>query len=44
MILLIALAALVIWAIIATVVVVRRDGYRPTPTDWNRVVGDDQRV
>ncbi|WP_281731691.1 hypothetical protein [Microbacterium croceum] len=37
MILLIALAALAIWAVITTVVEVRRDGYRATPTDWSRV-------
>lgn len=37
MVLLIALLALSVWAIVATVVVVRRDGYRAVPTDWTRV-------
>lgn len=41
MILLIILSAIVIWAIIATVLEVRRDGYRPAPTDWSRVAGRD---
>ncbi|CAH0185852.1 hypothetical protein SRABI76_01648 [Microbacterium oxydans] len=44
MLLLIALAALVLWATIATVVELRRDGYRQQPTDWNRVGGHDPRV
>lgn len=39
MILLIALIALIIWAVVGTVVQVRRDGYRATPTDWTRVAG-----
>jgi hypothetical protein len=38
MVLLILLAALALWALIATVVELRRDGYRATPTDWTRVV------
>jgi len=37
MFLLLALLALVLWAVIATVVELRRDGYRQTPTDWSRV-------
>lgn len=37
MVLLIALIALVLWATIATVVELRRDGYRHQPTDWSRV-------
>ncbi|MDQ0727999.1 hypothetical protein [Microbacterium sp. W4I20] len=41
MILIIALIALVLWASIATVVELRRDGFRPTPTDWNRLAGRD---
>lgn len=41
MILVIALFALVAWATIATVIELRRDGYHPTPTDWNRVGGRD---
>ncbi|WP_314427337.1 hypothetical protein [uncultured Microbacterium sp.] len=36
MILLILLLGLAIWATVATVVEVRRDGYRQTPTDWSR--------
>jgi hypothetical protein len=40
MVLLIALAALLIWAVVATVIELRRDGYRATPTDWTRVNGD----
>ncbi|MHC9044835.1 hypothetical protein ACYX8G_09640 [Microbacterium saperdae] len=44
MILLIALAALAIWAAIATLVELRRDGYRATPTDWSRVLDQDRRV
>ncbi|WEK61183.1 MAG: hypothetical protein P0Y60_00035 [Candidatus Microbacterium colombiense] len=41
MIILIALAVLAIWAVVATVVELRRDGYRPTPTDWSRVAEHD---
>ncbi|MFK0403128.1 hypothetical protein ACIQTT_12410 [Microbacterium sp. NPDC090225] len=41
MVLLILLAALALWALVATVVELRRDGYRPTPTDWNRVAERD---
>jgi hypothetical protein len=41
MVLLILLFALVIWAVVATFVELRRDGYRPTPTDWSRVAGQD---
>ncbi|WP_350350989.1 hypothetical protein ABS642_16575 [Microbacterium sp. A8/3-1] len=41
MVLLIALIALSAWAAIATVVELRRDGYRRTPTDWSRVTGRD---
>ncbi|MEV8249694.1 hypothetical protein AB0O87_02055 [Microbacterium sp. NPDC076768] len=37
MVLLIALFALTAWATISTLVEVRRDGYRQTPTDWSRV-------
>lgn len=37
MILLIALLAILIWAAVATIVEVRRDGYRRIPTDWSRV-------
>ncbi len=41
MILLIALTLLAAWATVATVIELRRDGYRRTPTDWNRVAGRD---
>jgi hypothetical protein len=41
MVLLIALIALVIWAVVGTVIELRRDGYRPTPTDWSRIAGRD---
>ena len=44
MILVIALAALAIWAAIATLIELRRDGYRRTPTDWSRVLDHDPRV
>lgn len=37
MILLIAVLALAVWAGIATLVELRRDGYRQVPTDWSRV-------
>jgi hypothetical protein len=43
MILLIALIALAVWAAIATVVELRRDGYHPAPTDWSRVAGREPR-
>ena len=41
MILLIALIAIAAWATVATVLEVRRDGYRPAPTDWSRVADRD---
>jgi len=41
MFLITAIAALAIWGLIATVVELRRDGYRATPTDWSRVAGVD---
>ena len=41
MFILLALLALVIWAVIATVVELRRDGYRHQPTDWGQVAGRD---
>jgi len=34
--LLIALAGLAAWSVLATATVVARDGYRPIPTDWTR--------
>lgn len=37
MVLVIALLGLAIWAGIATVIELRRDGYRRIPTDWRRV-------
>ncbi|WP_165807977.1 hypothetical protein [Microbacterium sp. TPD7012] len=41
MVLLIAVLALALWATVASVVELRRDGYRQTPTDWSRVAGRD---
>ncbi|MGW9157328.1 hypothetical protein [Microbacterium sp. NPDC055665] len=41
MILVIALIALVVWATVATVVELRRDGYHRAPTDWGRIGGRD---
>ncbi|WP_315072042.1 hypothetical protein [uncultured Microbacterium sp.] len=41
MVLLIALLLLAAWATVATVIELRRDGYRRTPTDWTRVAGRD---
>jgi len=41
MILVIALLALAAWATIATLVELRRDGYRRVPTDWRRLAGRD---
>ncbi|WP_337001418.1 MULTISPECIES: hypothetical protein [unclassified Microbacterium] len=41
MILVIALIALAAWATVATLVELRRDGHRRTPTDWNLVAGRD---
>ncbi|CAN7507404.1 hypothetical protein LJR204_003446 [Microbacterium foliorum] len=37
MILLIALLALAVWAVVATIIELRRDGHRRVPTDWTRV-------
>ena len=41
MVLLLLLAALIVWAAVATIVELRRDGYHRTPTDWKRVAGCD---
>lgn len=41
MFILIALLVLAAWALIATVVELRRDGYRRVPTDWSRVRSHD---
>lgn len=41
MILIIALIALAIWAVVATVIELRRDGHRRIPTDWTRVAERD---
>lgn len=41
MFILIALLVLAAWALVATVVELRRDGYRRVPTDWSRVDGRD---
>ncbi|GAB3596412.1 hypothetical protein [Microbacterium tumbae] len=36
------LAALSLWAVIATLIEVRRDGYRARETDWSRVAENDR--
>lgn len=41
MFILIALLAVVVWASIATLIELRRDGFRAVPTDWSRVAGRD---
>lgn len=41
MVLLIALAVLALWMLVATLREVRRDGHRAVPTDWSRVAGRD---
>ena len=41
MILIILLLAIGVWAVGATIVELRRDGYRRTPTDSTRVPGPD---
>lgn len=41
MILIVALIALAVWAVVATAVELRRDGYHRAPTDWSRVAGRD---
>lgn len=41
MFILIALLALGVWALVATVIELRRDGYRRVPTDWSRVAEQD---
>lgn len=41
MILIIALIVLGVWALVASVIELRRDGYRRVPTDWTRVAERD---
>ncbi|MFJ4999167.1 hypothetical protein ACIP5T_13505 [Microbacterium sp. NPDC088619] len=41
MILIIALIALAVWAAVATIIELRRDGHRRVPTDWSRVADRD---
>ena len=41
MFIVIILAALTVWGAIATIVTVRRDGYRAAPTDWSRATQRD---
>lgn len=41
MFLIIALIALAVWALVSTVIELRRDGYRRVPTDWSRVADRD---
>jgi hypothetical protein len=43
MILLIALVVLAGWAVVGTIIEVRRDGYRAVPTDWTRVAPAERR-
>lgn len=40
MFIVIIIAALALWGLIATIVEIRRDGYRRTPTDPSRLTGD----
>ena len=42
MFIIIVLSALTLWAVIATIVELRRDGFRRTPTDWNRVAESER--
>lgn len=42
MFIILLLIALSIWGVVATVIDVRRDGYRATPTDWSRVAQSDR--
>ncbi len=42
MIFLLLLAALVIWAAVATIIEVRRDGYCARATDWTLVAEKDR--
>ena len=41
MFLIIALIALAAWALVSTVIELRRDGHRRVPTDWTRVAERD---
>jgi hypothetical protein len=41
MFIIIALIALAVWALVATVIELRRDGHRRVPTDWARVAERD---
>ncbi|WP_182255189.1 hypothetical protein [Microbacterium esteraromaticum] len=36
------IAALALWALVATVVELRRDGFRRSATDWTRVAENDR--
>lgn len=42
MIMIVALAALAIWGLVATFVELPRDGHRALPTDWTRVAEHDR--
>lgn len=42
MVLVIVLAALSLWSLVALVVDIRRDGHRPVATDWSRVPAADR--
>ena len=41
MVIIIVLATLALAGVIATLVELRRDGFRPVPTDWTRVAERD---
>lgn len=41
MIIIVTLAGLAIWGLVATIVELRRDGFRAVPTDWARVAEHD---
>ena len=41
MFLVVLLTVLALWGMVATLVELRRDGYRAIPTDWSRAIPDD---
>jgi hypothetical protein len=44
MIIILLLAALAVTGVIATLVELRRDGFRPVATDWTRVAEHDDTI
>lgn len=42
MFIVVVLSVLALWAVIATIVELRRDGFRRTPTDWTRVAESER--